>query len=82
MNNTNPNPEYRSPKHLFHSLIRDGRVLMYLSILRKYMADDERLALSPTINVDNTRFASRPNDAPYDIFIRLIDLLMLGECSA
>ena len=46
------------------------------------MADDERLALSPTFNVDDARFASRPNDAPHDIFIRLVDLLMLGKCPA
>jgi hypothetical protein len=46
------------------------------------MASGERLTLSPTVNVDDTRLASRTNDAPHDVFITVIHLLMFGKGSA
>jgi hypothetical protein len=48
-------------------------------ILQSCMAGGERLALSPTVNVDNTWLSSRANDTPHDILVTIIDLLMLGE---
>lgn len=44
------------------------------------MAGGEFLALSPTVNVDNTRLAARTNDTPYDVLVTIVDLLVFGKC--
>ena len=40
----------------------------------------ERLALSPTVNIDNTWLSSRTNDTPYHVLVTIINLLMFGKC--
>lgn len=42
----------------------------------------ERLALSPTVNIDNTWLSSRTNDTPYHVLVTIINLLMFGKCPA
>jgi len=41
----------------------------------------KRLAPSPTVDVNDTWLASRPNNAPHDVFIAVIHFLMLSKCT-
>jgi hypothetical protein len=63
-------------------MVLDPNIPENSSILLYPMASGERLALSPTINVDNTWLASRTNDTPHDVLVAVVDLLMLGKCPA
>jgi hypothetical protein len=38
-------------------------------------------ALSPVLDIDNARLASRANDAPNNILIAVVDFLVLCVCS-
>lgn len=38
--------------------------------------------LAPLIDVDDTGFAARTDNAPNDILVTIINFLMLGECPA
>jgi hypothetical protein len=46
------------------------------------MAGGECLALSPTVNVNNTWLAAGANNTPHDVLVTIVNLLMLGECPA
>jgi hypothetical protein len=61
-------------------MVLDPNIPENSSILLYPMASGERLALSPTINVDNTWLASRTNDTPHDVLVAVV--LMLGKCPA
>lgn len=52
-----------------------------IAIFQHLIAGDKGLALSPTINVNDTWLASRPNNAPHDIFLAVIHFLMLSKCT-
>ena len=56
--------------------------LPIIAILLFCMACGERLALSPTVNVDNTWLSARTKNTPYNVLVTIVNLLMLGKCPA